>query len=102
MMLNDGDEIIIRGRKATVCYNTKYNGEDYICVAFESDKIEYDIYKYKIEGEKLLVSNELSQDEIKNVLCIFVKEGLDEYGLPKEMYGIIDEAKKIIDNSQSS
>ena len=73
MMLNDGDEILIRGRKATVCYTTKYNGEDYICVAFESDKIEYDIYKYKIEGEKLLVSNELSQDEIKNVLCIFVK-----------------------------
>lgn len=89
-MINVGDTLQIGGRNATVCYTTEYEGINYICVAFEEDKIEYDLYKYKYDNEKLLVSNEIGEEEAKKVMEVFIKEGLDEYGLPEELESILD------------
>lgn len=84
-MLNIGDDIAIGGREATVCYLTEYNGKRYTCVAFEMPEVEYKIYDYKFEGEKLLVREVTNPEEIRPVLTIFIKEGLEEYGLPPEL-----------------
>ena len=84
-MLNIGDVIAISGKEATVCYVTQYNGRNYTCVAFETPELEYAIYDYKYEGEKLLVAKVEDPNEIEPVLSIFIKEGLDEYGLPPEL-----------------
>ena len=82
-LLEVGDVIQIGGRNATICFITKYNNENYICVAFDGEKIEYNIYKYIFNNDKLLVSKDISQDDMKEVLRIFMEQGLDEYGIPK-------------------
>ena len=84
-MLNIGDVIAIGGREATVCYLTQVNGRNYTCVAFETPELEYAIYDYKYEGEKLLVAKVEDQNEMDQVLPIFIEEGLNEYGLPPEL-----------------
>ena len=100
-MLHVGDTIQITGRNAIVCYETEYNGAHYICVAFETDKIEYDIYEYKYEDDKLLVSNELSEEEAKNVLGIFVSEGLEEHGASEEITQIIDKITEKLEETEN-
>lgn len=97
MMLNVGDTIEIAGKQATVCYTTKYNDNNYICVAFETDKIEYNVYKYKYDGDRLLVAEVTNEEEMKNVLAIFVNEGIEEYGVPEELQKILD---KIAENNE--
>ncbi len=84
-MLNVGDTIAIGGREATVCYLTEYNGKNYTCVAFEMPELAYKMYDYKYEGEKLLVKEVTDPEEIQPVLSIFIREGLEEYGLPPEL-----------------
>ncbi len=100
-MLNVGDTIEIGGRKAIVCYETKYNDANYICVAFETDKIEYDVYEYKYENDKLLVSNELSEDEMKNVLAIFVQEGLEENSDNEELNKLLDKISEKLSDGEN-
>ena len=90
-MLNVGDTIQIGDKNATVCYTAKYNEENYICVAFETDKIEYNIYKYIYDNDNLLVSDVIPENDMREVLTLFVKEGLDEYGLPEELEEIFAE-----------
>ena len=94
MKLEIGDIIEIRGKEATVCYETTYEGRKYICVAFTEDKVQYDIYKYKYEGKKLLVAKVEDEEELTEVLKIFVQEGIEEYGVPEEIKPIIDYYEK--------
>lgn len=85
MILEVGDIIEIRNKQATICYTTTIDKTNYICVSFENKELEYNIYKYKFEDTKLLVAEVTDQEEIKPVLETFIKEGLKEYGLPKEL-----------------
>lgn len=85
MKLNVGDIIEIKNEKCTICYETELNNERYICVAFERDIVYYDIYKYKFENDKLLVSQVTNEDEVKKVLDIFVEEGIDQFGLQEDL-----------------
>ncbi len=85
MKLEIGETIDIKGKIATVCYETKHNDINYICVAIEEDKVLFEIYKYKFDGEKLLVSLVTDELELFAVLKIFVQEGLEEYELPDEL-----------------
>ena len=84
-MIEVGDIIEIGGKSATVCYTTIYNNHKYMCVAFEDGQLYYDIYDYKDEDGKLLVAKVTEKEELTPVLDIFLKEGLDEYGLPEEL-----------------
>ena len=88
-MLNIGDIIEIRGKQAIVCFHTSYNDNNYICVFFEEEKI-YDIYKYKIENEKLKVLRPQDKEETTIVLNIFLEEAINEYGIPENLNPIID------------
>lgn len=90
MKLDVGDVIEIGGKEATICFTANYNQENYICVAFEEEKIRYEIYKYKFEQEKLQVAKVDDKEEAKPVLKIMVEEGIDEYDIPEELARIID------------
>ncbi len=90
-MLEDGDTIEVGGKQGTVCFNTEYNNEKYICVGFLGENLKYDIYKYKYEGEKLLVAKVENEQELIPVLQIFVSQGLDEVGLPQELQDIFED-----------
>ena len=93
MKLNVGDIIEIGGQPATVCYETTYNNEKYICVAFEKEAVQYEFYNYKYEGDKLLVSKVEDPDEAMPILKIFMEEGIDEYGIPEELNKLLEEQK---------
>lgn len=94
-MLKVGDEIEIGGKQVIVCYTANYNNENYICVAYETDKVEYNTYKYIEQDGKLLVSDDISDEDMKKVLGLFVEEGLEEYGLPEHIQEIVDNLPKI-------
>ena len=89
--MKDGYEVEIRGRKGTVCYNTEYNNEKYICVGFTDDGLKYEIYRYKFEDDKFLVSKVDNQEELLPVMQIFLRQGLSEVGLPKAFQCLTDE-----------
>jgi len=92
-MLNIGDIIEIRGKQAIVCFHTSYNENNYVSVFFEEEKI-YDIYKYKIENEKLMVLRPQDKEETTIVLNIFLEEAINEYGIPENLNPIIDYLEK--------
>lgn len=86
MNLNVGDIIEIRGKEATVCYTTEHNEKKYICVSFEKNgKISFELFEYKFEDNKLLVTDELDNLEKIAIMKIFIQEGLSEYELPEEL-----------------
>ena len=89
-MIEVGDVIEIGGKEATVCYTTIYNEQKYMCVAFEEEQLRYDIYAYKDDEGKLMVSKVTDEAEMTPVLGIFLKEGLDEYGLPEELQEVFN------------
>lgn len=97
MKLNVGDVIEIEEKTATICYETKHNNTDYICVAFEENEVVFDIYKYKFDQEKLLVAKVRNDLELLSVLKIFINEGLSEYGLPKELEDAYSKVAKEIE-----
>lgn len=88
-MLNIGDIIEIRGKQAIVCFHTNYNDNNYVCVFFEEEKI-YDVYRYKIENEKLKVLRPQDKEETTTVLNIFLEEAINKYGIPEDLNPIID------------
>ena len=96
-MVEVGDVIEIGGKQATVCYTTFYNDLNYMCVAFEDEQLRYDIYAYKNQDGKLMVARVTEEEELTPVLGIFLKEGLEEYGLPEELQEIFD---KLDDSAQ--
>lgn len=94
MNLNVTDIIEIGGEQATVCFKTTYNDENYICVAFEEKQLRFEIYKYKYENDKLMVSKVVDEKELTPVMGIFLKEGINESGVPKEVEKFLSELKK--------
>lgn len=90
-MLSDGDVIEIGGRQGTVCFNTIYNNEKYICVGFLDNGLKYEIYSYKYEGEKLMVAKVTEEKEVMPLMQIFVDQGLDEVGMPEKFEGLFEE-----------
>lgn len=90
MILNVGDVIEIHNRQATVCYENSYQGNRYVCVFFSGEKPQYNIYKYKNDNNKLLVSEVKEKTELEEITKIFVKEGVDEFGISKELDTILD------------
>ncbi len=99
MNLNIGDEIEIRGRHCEVCYHTEYDGENFIGVIFDTNnKFEFDIYTYKFEGDKLLVSEITDPDELKPVFEIFLKEDVEAAGLEDEFIKYAEKHEMLNDN----
>ena len=98
-MLNIRDIIEIRGKQAIVCFHTSYNGNNYVCVFFEEEKI-YDIYKYKIENEKLMVLRPQDKEETTTVLNIFLEEAINKYGIPENLNPIIDYLERKLKENQ--
>ena len=78
MKVEIGDIIEIKGKQAIVCFETTFNNEKYICVAFEDKTIAYDMYKWRIQNEKLQVAKVTDNYELSNVLSVFLKESIDE------------------------
>ena len=89
-MLSVGDLIEIRGQEAIVCFETKYNNENYICVAMNEDNPVYEIYKYKIEDDRLMVAHLTTDEEVAPIIKIFVEEEINQNGLPEELQRIFD------------
>ena len=89
-MIDESDVIEIGGREGTICFKTVYNDTKYICVAFEGDKIEYKVYKYKDDDGRLLVSEVKNEEELVSVIKIFYNEGLEEFGIPAELDEVLD------------
>lgn len=87
-MLDVGDVLEIRGKQVTVCFSTEYNNQKYICVADASEK--FDIFKYKLENDKLLIADVVKGNDLDEVLKIFIKESVDKHGIPKEAEPILD------------
>lgn len=94
MILNIGDVIEIKNRQATVCYENTYQGARYICVFFSGENPQYSVYKYKEENNKLLVSQVEDEEELIEIMKIFIKEGVDESGIPEELDSILDYIQK--------
>ena len=84
-MVDIGDVLEIGGEEATVCFTTVYEETPYMCVAFEEPTLRYDIYKYKNEDNKLMVSKLVDDDEIETMIKIFTEEAASEYGIPEEI-----------------
>ena len=70
-MVNVGDVIEVGGEEAVVCIKTIYEDEQYMCVAFEKPSLRYDIYTYKKENNKLMVSKVDDPQELESLLKIF-------------------------------
>jgi hypothetical protein len=51
-----------------------------MCI-FSGEKPQYNIYKYKYENNKLLVSEVTEKTELEEITKTFVKEGVDEFGI---------------------
>ena len=98
-MLNIGDIIEIRGKQAIVCFHTNYNDNNYVCVFFEEEKI-YDVYRYKIENEKLMVLRPQDKEETTTVLNIFLEEAINKYGIPENLNPIIDYLERKLKENQ--
>ena len=84
-MIKVGDYLSIRGNEVYVCFECNYKGNNYICTALETDKIIFEIYKYKEENDKLLVCKVEDEDELANVTAIFLEESIDEFGIPEDV-----------------
>ena len=94
MILNVGDVIEIRNKQATICFEAPYKENRYICVAFSNDNIQYDIYKYKEENQKLLVAKVIDKQELEEVTKLFIKEEVEKSGIPQEIEPILDYLEK--------
>lgn len=97
MKVDIGDIIEIGGKQAIVCFETIFKDENYICVAFEDKSIAYDIYKWRIQNEKLQVAKVTNYDELSNVLKVFLDESLKESDSSdeiKELFARISEKIK--------
>lgn len=88
MKVDIGDIIEIGGKQAIVCFETIFKDENYICVAFEDKSIAYDIYKWRIQNEKLQVAKVTNYDELSNVLKVFLDESLKESDSSDEIKNI--------------
>lgn len=76
-MIEVGNDITIGGREGTIVFVTNYNNIDYINVCYGEESFEYKIYKYKIENEKLMVSEETDENVLSELCSIFINEELD-------------------------
>ena len=85
MILKDGDELEINGKRGMVCFTTEFEGDKYICVAFEGESIAFEVYEYKYENEKLLVGKVEDPEEMKEVLKRIIKENSDKIDFPEEV-----------------
>ena len=95
-MIDVGDIIEIGGNQVTICYKTEYKNRKYICVAYEGEKLKYEIFEYKDDNNKLMVAKVDSPEEAAPVMEIFFKEGMKEYGVPdcfKRLFDKISEKK---------
>lgn len=85
MILKDGDELEIGGKQGIICFNAEFEGDKYICVAFEGKELSFDIYEYKYENNKLLVGKVEDPKEMEEVLKIMIKENIESIELPDEI-----------------
>jgi uncharacterized protein YpiB (UPF0302 family) len=84
-MLDVGDVIEIGGKEALVCFTANDQDEKYICVSFEEEeKIIFEIYKYMIENDKLMVSKVEDEEELKKMTAVFYEQSVEEFGIPEE------------------
>ena len=97
MNLKDGDRIEVGGETGIVCFTTEFEGDKYICVAFENENPRFEIYEYKYENEKLLVGKVEDEEEMKEVLKLFFQEGIEKNGLPDN---ITSEFEKLIQDNE--
>lgn len=85
MILKDGDELEINGKRGMVCFTTEFEEDKYICVAFEEEPITFEVYEYKYENEKLLVGKVEDPEEMEEVLKRIIKENSDNIEFPEEI-----------------
>lgn len=85
MKIDIGDVIEIGGKTAMVCFETNYNDENYICVAFENNDLEYDIYKWRFQNDKFQVAKVVNEEDLSIVLKVFVDESIKESDSPDEL-----------------
>lgn len=88
MNVDVGDIIEIGGKTAIVCFETNYNDENYICVAFENNVVEYDIYKWRFQNDRFQVAKVINEEELSNVLKVFLDESVRESDSPDELKGL--------------
>lgn len=101
MKVEVGDIIEIKGKQAIVCFETIYNDENYICVAFEEDSIAYDIYKWRINNDKLQVAKVENNQELSHVLSVFLKESVEENPDKENLEGILSKiAEKLKESNE--
>lgn len=101
MKVEVGDIIEIKGKQAIVCFETIYNNENYICVAFEENNIAYDIYKWRINNDKLQVAKVTNDQELSHVISVFLKESVEENPDKENLEVILSKiAEKLKENNE--
>lgn len=99
MKVDIGDVIEIGGKNALVCFETTYNSENYICVAFENNDVEYDIYKWRFQNDKFQVAKVVKEDELSNVLKVFLDESVSESDSPEELKKLLARISEKVEES---
>ena len=89
-MIEIGETLEIGGKQGIVCYETRHDDANYICVAFKEEKLRYELYEYKFENSKLLVGKVEDPEEAKEVIKIFIDECIEENGFPEELKKLLD------------
>ena len=76
-MYDVGYNIEIGGRTGEIVFKTNYEGEDYINVCFEGEKLEYVIYHIKIENDKVMVAKVEDENLLGHLNMIFIEQVID-------------------------
>lgn len=84
-MLDVGDVIEIGGNQVLVCFLTEYDNKKYLCASTEfEDNVKFDIYQYKDDDNKLMVAKVEDEEELKPLLTIFFKDGLNDLNIEND------------------
>lgn len=89
-MLNVSDIIEIKDKHAMVCHTATINNKNYIIVSFLGENLDFEVYDYKYENDKLLISLTKDENEVSIVMKDFLEEGISEFGLPSKLEGLFD------------
>ena len=71
-----GAIINIDGKNGTVCFLTKYNGKNYVNIAF--DNLEYKIYEYDLKDDQVGLALVKDAELLSKLSEIFIADGLCE------------------------
>ncbi len=77
-MYDVGYNIEIGGRTGEIVFRVNHDGEDYINVCFEGEKLEYVIYHIKIENDKVMVAKVEDENLLADLMLEFGLMSLSE------------------------